>query len=241
MKQVLSLVNAGLSLFFLAQGDWTNFILSSSFGALMTGIHNKVLYACAYACSLDDLETDDSCNTSGGIQEAYWCQYGDIDWAAIAAATTPGEGQLFDLTTEQVLSFPMVGDAIWKHLQPERKTSQYTFTFGEDTQVYEEEIVINFEGGSAAFRLKIKNSFKCCNLILLIIDNNCQQRLVGVEWNGTKFIPQVKTLRFGTHVDRSGELGTSKAGNDITLVGESLTPPMYANVDLTELVLTVTP
>jgi hypothetical protein len=235
MKKILSIFNMGLSLFFAAQGDWTNFILSSSFGALMTGIHNKVLFACAYACTLDDLETDDSCNTSGGIQEAYWCQYGDIDWAATVAAVAPD--QLFNPTTEVLTGFIMEGAAVWKKISPERKTSQYTFTFGEDTAVYEQEIVINFEGGSAAFRLKIKNSFKCCNLVLLIVDNNCNQRLVGVEWNGTAFIKQVKTLRFGTHVDRSGELGTSKAGNDITLVGESLVAPIYCNVDLTELVL----
>lgn len=198
----------------------------------MAGYNQKILSLCAYTCTLGDLETDDSCNTSGGIQEIYWCQYGDINWAATVAAVEP---VLFNPTTEVLTGFVMQG-GVWYKVTPERKTSQYTFTFGEDTQVYEQEIVINFEGGSAAFRLKIKNSFKCCNLVLLIVDNNCNQRLVGVEWNGTAFIKQVKTVRYGTHVDRSGELGTSKAGNDVTLVGESLVAPIYCNVNLTTLV-----
>lgn len=235
MRNLISLLNAAISLYFLAIGDFTNFILSSSFGALMAGYKGNALYACAYSCVLDNLETEDACNLSGGLQEAYWCQFNDVDWAGTVAAAGPA--QLFNPTTEILTGFIMNGPAVWKKVSPERKTSQFTFTYGEDTQVYEQEIVINFEGGSAAFRLSLKKSITCCNLVMLVIDNNCNQRLVGVEWNGTAFIKQVKTLRFGTHVDRSGELGSTKAGNDVILVGESLVAPIYCNVDLADLAL----
>ena len=232
LKSMAPLASAAI-LYCLCIADYATAMAFMAIGGFMTGFTRQAVLMCTFTCDLSALTTSDECNLSGGIQEAYWAQFGDIDWIAIAA-----DPLKFNPTTQQLIGTPtMVLGAVWKLISPERKTATYTFTWTEESDVYTQEIVLNFEGTSNAMRLAFTKSVKCCNLVLLIIDNNCQQRLVGVEWTGTKFIKQSKTLRFGTHVSTSGTKGSAKPANNVTLVGESDLDPMFANIDLTTLPL----
>lgn len=231
--QLLKFAASAVILYALYMADYATAMTGMTIMGFLTSRYNFHTLMCTFTCELTELVSDDSCNVSGGIQEAYWAQYGDIDWVTIAGDITK-----FDPVTQRLIGTPtMLGGAVWKLITPERKTAQYTFTWTEETDVYTQEIQLNFEGTSNAMRLAFVKSVKCCNLVLLIIDNNCQQRLVGVEWNGTKFLKQTKTLRFGTHVSQSGQKGSSKPGNNVTLIGESDYDPMFANLNLATLPL----
>lgn len=231
--QLSNLLATLVTIYFLFIGDYPIVMACMAISGFLTGKIRTDVLMCTFTCQLSALVTNDDCNLSGGVQEAYWAQFGDIDWTAIAA-----DEDKWDAVNEQLIGTPtMILGATWKPITPERKTAQYTFTWTEDTDVYTQEIQLNFEGTSNALRLAFNKTVKCCNLVLLIVDNNCQQRLVGVEWTGTKFIKQTKTLRFGTHVDRSGQKGSSKPGNDVTLIGESDRPVMFANLNLATLPL----
>jgi len=232
--QLIKIILALVTFCGFLTADYPTAMLAMALAGLSAGTRPlDALFLCVFTCELQALVSNDDCNLSGGIQEAYWCQFGDVDWVTIAADPTK-----FNPTTQQLIGTPtMLLSAVWKPITPERKTAQYTFTWTEETDVYVQEIALNFEGTSNDMRLAFTKSVKCCNLVLLIIDNNCQQRLVGVEWTGVKFIKQTKTLRFGTHISRSGLKGSTKPGNDVILVGESDAEPMFANINLATLPL----
>lgn len=184
-----------------------------------------VVGANVVSCELGDISTSDECKTRGGLQTVYWANYKEIDWDAMATSAVN-----FDPVTENILSYAMVGGATFSKLTFERKQGFYDFTFTEDADVYDQLITMIFEGKSAVNSLAFKKAIGCCKIVLHIIDNNCIERVVGVEWNGTSFQPQARTLRIVRHLDSSGQLGSSKSRDEIDLGGESLSPPLYATV-----------
>ena len=184
-----------------------------------------VLTANLVTCELDDIETSNECKTRGGLSIVYWANYDDIDWETMA-----GNPANFDPVTCTVLAYVMNGAAVFKKLTFERKQGFYDFTFTEDADVYEILVTMIFEGKSAVNSKAFRNAIGCCKIVLHIIDNNCIERVVGVEWNGTGFTQQAKTLRIVRHLDSSGQLGSSKARDEVDIGGESLYPPLYATV-----------
>ena len=117
-----------------------------------------------------------------------------------------------------------------KTLTFDKKQAFYDFNFSDDADVYEQIITIIFEGKSKANRNAFCRAIQACKLVLHIIDSNCLERVVGVEWNGTVFDVQTTGLKIGAHRDSSGQRGSSKARDEIDFIGESDCPPLFAEV-----------
>lgn len=195
-------------------------------GAVTSQNHKYgILSACVTSCELQDIATSDECSIRGGLKTVYWAKYSDIDWSAMAA-----DPLKFDTVNQEILDYVMVGAAVFYKLTFERKQGNFNFTYTEDTDVYTQVVTMVFEGKSRDIRNAFAGTVGCCKLILHIFDNNCLERVVGVEWDGSTFEPQVKTLKMTRHLDSSGEFGTSKARDEMDIGGESLTPPLFASV-----------
>lgn len=218
----LTISIALLQLFFLFTGEWELFMLSFALGALSMKRTSYAL-ACATTCELTDIEEDDDCNNRGGIKTVYWAKYADIDWATMA--TDPLK---FNPTTQTILGFTMLASAVFHKLTFGRKQAFYNFTYTKDTDVYAQVITLIFNGKSATNRNAFAKAVGCCKVVAVIFDNNCLSRVVGVEWDGTTFEPQITPLGITRHLDSSGQFGADKARDEIDLGGESLIAPLYS-------------
>lgn len=232
-KVFLQVLLGVFTLALLQNGDFTTAVLlgalSAPLGALMFG-SSSTLTACVTTCATADITSSDECNLRGGMKTVYWCQYADIDWATMAA-----DPLQFSTANQEILGYTMVGGAVFNKLTFDRKQGTYSFTYTEDAGVYEQVITMIFEGKSRDIRNAFAGAVGCCKLICHIFDNNCLERVVGVEWDGSTFEPQVKTLRMTRHADESGEFGTSVARDEMDIGGESITPPLFASVGETNI------
>lgn len=230
MKLLSNFVFSALAIVGLAQGDFSSFMLFGVLASLTASLNMAHLAACAVSCELTDITSSDDCNIRGGLKTVYWARYSEIDWAAIVASPTHWDG-----ANQTLLQYIMVNSATFKKLTFERKQGSYDCTYTEDTDVYEIVVTMVFEGKSAAIRNAFAKAVGCCKIVLHIFDNNCLERVIGVEWDGNTFEPQVKTLRVTRHLDSSGSFGDSKARDELDLGGESLTPPIFATVEETNI------
>lgn len=227
MKKHIRNILALVTFVCLAFGNYPMAVLLFAATALMAGPNlSNVFAVCATSCEVADIESSDDCNIRGGLKVAYWAQYNDIDWDAMT--TDPAA---FDPVNQCILAYTMVDGATWKKLSFDRKLGSYNFTYTEDTDLYEQVITMVFEGKSKENRNAFCKAIGCCKLVLHLFDNNCQSRVVGVEWDGQSFEPQVTTLRFGRHLDSSGEFGSTKARDEIDFTGESICPPMFSELE----------
>ena len=213
----------------LINGNIPIFMLSFAAGAVVAATKMKsrayLNGLCVTSCALNDIAYDTSCSIKGGVKTLYWARYSEIDWAAMAASATQ-----FDQTNQKILSYTMLGTAKFKKLTFDRKSGFYNFTFTSDADVYAILITLIFEGKSSGNRNAFAKAVGCCDIIAHIFDNNCLERVVGVEWNGTAFEPQISKLKVVRHLDASGQFGTDKARDELDLGGEALIAPLYAEV-----------
>lgn len=212
----------------LAYGDIVNFVMLFGLSGLL--LKGNVAMATLFPCSLGALSEPDECNARGGLSSAYWAKASDIDWTAMAASATN-----FNPTTQTILDYIMVGSAVFKPIQFNRKGGTYNFTWTQETQSYEQLIPFIFEGKTNTNRLAIQNAVSCCKIILHLFDNNGLERVIGIEWNGYKFVSQVVNLRVVRHLDASGNLSGEKGREELDLGGESTFPPLYATVGETNI------
>lgn len=204
-------------------GDMVNFVLL--FGMAGLAMKPGIAQASVFPCALTALTEPDDCNLRGGLSAAYWAKASEIDWASMESDNTK-----FNPTTQTILDYVMVGAAVFKPIKFNRKGGSYSFTWTAETQSYEQLIPLIFEGKDNANRLAIQSAASCCKIILHLFDNNGLERVVGIEWNGTKFIPQVVNLRVTRHLDASGNLSGEKGREELDLGGESTFAPLYATV-----------
>ena len=178
-------------------------------------------------CELSNLTSGEACEQSGGIAIAYWAQYSDIDWAAMVADTAK-----WDAATLTVKGYTMISGKVFKKIEFERKTPQYSFTYTNEQQFYAQVINMVLEGQSISQSTAIRKAIGCCNLVLHIIDNNGRHRVVGVEYTGSVFVKQLTGLRIGRHLDTSGQLSQTKSRDELDLTGESMRAPLYAATNI---------
>lgn len=218
-----------IQIFALATGNLPVFMCVFALGALYVAKGAKNIRhfngLCVTSCELNDIAYDTSCSIKGGLKTVYWARYSEIDWVAMAASATN-----FDTTNQKILSYIMLGGAKFKKLTFDRKLSFYNFTFTSDADLYALLVTIIFEGKSSSNRNAFTKAIGCCDIVLHIFDNNCLERVAGVEWNGTSFEPQIKKLQIVRHLDASGQFGTDKGRDELDLGGESLTAPLFADV-----------
>lgn len=176
-------------------------------------------------CSLDAITTSADCKLRGGIRTLYWAQYTDIDWSTMA-----GDPLQFDTANQEILGYTMLAAAVFTKVEFDRKNAFYDVTFTEDADVYAQIITMFFDGKDRARRNSLQAATLCCNIIAHVFDNNGNERIFGVDWNGDSFDKQLTSLKVGRHLDSSGQLGQSTARDELDLTGESFFAPLYGSV-----------
>lgn len=224
MKNILNMLFLLGAVYSALTGDAVNFAFFFALAGLNTKVTGMAI-ATVFPCSLDAIEEPDECNTRGGLASAYWAKQSDIDWETMAS-----DPLLFDPATQKILGYSMVGAATFTQVQFNRKGGTYNFTWTSETQSYQQLIPLLFEGKSNANRLAIQNAVSCCKVVLHLFDNNGLERVVGIEWNGSKFITQVVNLKVVRHLDASGNLSGEKGRDELDLGGESAYAPLFAEV-----------
>ena len=187
---------------------------------------SNVLTACVTTCELSDISSSTDCNVRGGIREIYWARVGDLNLTAMNAVAN------FDAATQTILGYVMNNTAVFKKLSFNKKSSFYDFTYSSDEDVYTQLVTIILEGKSVDTRNALCKAIACCDLVLHIIDNNCNARVVGIEWDGSTLSAQTDPAKIGRHLDSSGQLGDSKARDEVDFIGESFCPPLFATVEV---------
>lgn len=224
MKFAFQLVVGLITLFALGTGNYQIAIIAYGLGACFMKPSNMLgLYA--VPCDLGGITTNDDCGNKGGLADAYWTKYDSVNWASMA-----GNPLNFNPTTLLILDYVMNGTEVFTQLEFKVEDSTYDFTFTEEADAYDQLIKFVFEGKSNAQTTAFRKAVGCCKMIIHLIDVNGLERVVGVEWNGTAFIKQLKTLRMVRHLDTSGQLGQSRARDEMDLGGKSVRPPLYATV-----------
>jgi hypothetical protein len=184
-------------------------------------------------CSLEQILNPSVCNDRGGIRAAYWFECDKVDWDTMIA-----DPLQFDTTGHIVLGYTMIGGAVMNKLTFERKNAFYDFTYTSDTDVYVQLITMFFKAKDADRRLKLQQAIACCDIGFHIYANDGTQRVVCMDYNGEVIEQQLEPLRLTRHLDSGGQLGTSKARDEVDLGGESFFAPMFANVPEASLPLT---
>ena len=176
-------------------------------------------------CSLEEILNPTICNDRGGIRAAYWFERDKVDWDAMLA--DPAQ---FDPVNHLILGYTMIGGAVMNKLTFERKQAFYDFTYTSDTDVYTLLITMFFKAKDSARRLKLQQAIACCDIGIHIYSNDGTQRVVGIDYNGDVIEQQLEALRVTRHLDSGGQLGTSKARDEMDLGGEAFFAPLFATV-----------
>jgi hypothetical protein len=184
-------------------------------------------------CGLPAITKPASCKASGGIKRVYWTLFSAVNWAAMLA-----DEDAFNPTTQVILEFEMNTGGTWKRLDFEKKQGSYSAEYTEDTDSYALNIPLVFEGKENARKNALTQALRCCDIVALVIGNNGEQRVFGVDFDGDFFDTISERLKVGRHLDTSGVLGTDKARDEVDLTGEALFAPLFANVVEADLPLT---
>ncbi len=152
-------------------------------------LNNQNHFTMAAECALDQLSTNTQCGNRGGIRIGYWTKYENIDWDAMA--TDPLK---FDPVTKQILGYTMVGGATWNKVSFNKKSGFYNFDYTSETQVFTQLVQMFFFGKTNERKNALDAAIACCSVVAHLFGTDGQQRVPGVEWNGTGFEEQTEPL-----------------------------------------------
>lgn len=184
-------------------------------------------------CSLEQILNPAVCNDRGGIRAAYWFERDKVDWD-----TMLGDPLQFDTTNQLILGYTMIGGAIMNKLTFERKNAFYDFTYTGDADVYEILVTMFFKAKDNDRKNKLQQAIACCDIGIHIYGNDGTQRVIGIDYNGVTMEQILEPLSVTRHLDSGGQLGTSRARDELDLGGESFFAPLFADVDEASLPLT---
>lgn len=176
-------------------------------------------------CGVTEILNPTICNDRGGIRKAFWFEYDKVDWE-----TMIGDPLQFDTTNHQVLGYTMLGGAVMEPLTFLRKSAFFDFTYEREADVYTILVQWVFKAKDINRRLAIQKAIACCNLGLHIYCNDGTQRVIGPDYNGVEVDEMLEGLAVARHLDSSGQLGTSRARDEMDLGGESFYAPLFADV-----------
>jgi len=177
-------------------------------------------------CALDNILNPTVCNDRGGFRKAFWFEANKVDWDAIFA-----DPLQFDTTTHQIIGYTMIGGAVMYELTFEPKSAFYEFTFTRETDLYTILVQMFFKAKDNARRQALQAAIACCNVGMHIYANDGTQRVVAQDFDGNGFVNMLEPLAITRHLDGSGQLGTSRARDELDLGGEAFFAPLFANVD----------
>lgn len=176
------------------------------------------------SCALDQINEVASCDR-GGIRAIYWTNVANIDFDTMKA-----DALQWDSANQEILGYTMLSSAVFNKVEFDRKTAFYEFNYSEDSDVYALLLTLGFKGKDKARRNSLQSAIKCCGIIAHIYSNDGTQRVVGIDFDGDDFNTIAERLKVGRHSDVGGQVGSSKANDEIDLVGESFFAPLFANV-----------
>lgn len=176
--------------------------------------------------ALDAIITSTACDDKGGIRVLYWTEYDNIDWD-----TMLGDVAEFTPATGLILGYSMVGGAVFNKVEFERKEAFYDFTYTSDADVVALLMTLAFKGKNNDRKNSLDKAIRSCAIVCHVYGENGIQRVIGVDYNGVAFSKIPSYLEIGRVLDSSGQRGTSKARDEMDIIGEADFLPMYATVD----------
>lgn len=178
-------------------------------------------------CALDTITKPENCNDRGGFRSFYWIEYNKIDWDALIA-----DPLAFDPVNELVLDYTnhMIAGAVFNKIDFDRESAFYDFTYTEDTDLYTLLITMFFKGKQADRRNKLQRAIACCSVYSHLYSNDGTQRSIGIDYNGETGVPILDELSITRHLDSGGQLGTSRARDEMDLGGKAFFAPLFATV-----------
>lgn len=187
----------------------------------------EVAYACLTACALGSPSSQTgTCGDKGGVRRMYWAKFSDVDWATMRTTSAS-----FDTATHEVKAFTMLASAVFKIINHDQKLGEAEAVFSETDGFYKNSIKTAFMGQSAANRKIFFDALNCRNIVVITVLNNGTMRLYGVDYDTVTLGKILTPLYVGTHGDYSGTLGgNSKSRDEVTIEGESFTPPLFLNM-----------
>lgn len=181
-------------------------------------------------CALEEIINSTDCKKRAGIRAMYWTDKDNIDWAAMLADNTK-----FDATNQQILGYIMNTGKTFNKVTFNRESAFFDSTFTEDTDVYTHLAQFIFDGLNNARLLSLKKAAKCCNVYMHLYLNNGLQVCMGIDYDGLTVEDPLKKLTVTRHLMSSGQLGSSKARDEMDIGGTSFEAPITATVTATDI------
>lgn len=143
----------------------------------------------------------------GGFWAAFWAKAADVNF----------ESSGYDAETNVLSSWAMNGGGTFKRLYMDRETSQYVSTYNEEQGLYDSVITMNFKGKTKEQTQAISTGVNTCSLVLHVFNNDCTERIFGVEFDGEGLNVSINPLKIRTHVDQGGNLTGERSADNVTL------------------------
>jgi len=158
----------------------------------------------------------------GGFFAAFWAKASDIDTDATS----------YDEVENVVSNWAMSGGGLFHRVHMDRETAQYVSTYSEDSGLYDSIITMLLKGKTQEQTKQITAAIATCGLILHVYNNDCTQRVFGLEWDGEKLNFAVKPLSVQQHVDQGGNLTGERSSDQMTLNSKHLCAAPHATVPI---------
>lgn len=184
---------------------------------------------CDSPLALAGYDAGQNCEETPGFHAIGLAEYKDID---LENSTVDAEGKL--------TAYTMLNGGTFHLFKPELGLSLFEATMGDSGDFYDVVSTFAIQNGSFDAKTFIDSLRDKC-LVAHLFMNNCTERIIGLEYLQGALTRSWTPLRLRNHVDRSGQVGTSKLGNDFGLVNQQLVSPMFATVGLDTLPLPVAP
>jgi hypothetical protein len=170
-----------------------------------------------------------NCEEVPGFHSIFLAEYKNID---LDATTVDADGQ--------ITAYTMLNGETFHEFKPELGGSFFEATMGDSGDFYDVVATFLIENGSFDAK-KFLDSLRDKCLVAHLFMNNCTERVLGLEYIQGQLKRSWTPLKFRNHVDRSGQVGTSKIGNDFGLVNQQLVSPMFATVGIDSIPVPVAP
>lgn len=187
-------------------------------------------------CTLTPISAANCRNEGGaGIAEVYGISFSEIDSVT------------WDSSNEEATAITLTGGATWTQYEPEPDTAffnQDKQLVGQSNLNFVQTLSMNFTNNNVATRQSLRELDSCCDLVFIIVDNQNQQRLMGIQ---PKYNSAGDTIIGSTSLRLETGAGSYNTGADsaadenvrtVTVAGNSPKEAPYTSVDVTALALT---
>ncbi len=176
---------------------------------------------CDTPAALEEIIQNVLCDR-GGFFAAFWAKASDIDL----------ENSAFDEATNILSGYAMQGGGTFVRVHMDRETAQYVSTYSEDSGLYDSIITLLLKGKTAEQTRQITNAIATCGLVLHTFNNDCTERVFGIEYDGLKLNLAVSPLKVNQHIDQGGNLTGEKSSDQVQLNSKHLCAAVHGTVGI---------